>query len=428
MGGLRTDEARAVVAALLQAMGDYSVDNRGDVGSWVREAAMDGAVKVCAMLGKSGKDVLTPELVAGVVGMLVQNASEKMDRVQPRPMQNASEKMDRVRAAAGVALTALLRADVPHVPERALLEKVVLGAKVAAGEKVAGSAKVAAPGAEGGVGVSAEEGAGGGEVDWAAPSVAFPRMAVLLEKDCFRASVLAGLVISIGGLSESVVRHSWASVQKLFRDTPRPEELSALLARQLIALLASSAAQDRVMIPAFKTAHLLLSNGCFDALDPSRPEEGGGSPLPIALLLLVQAELRGCKDVVKLESGASVIAALLQYDAPSVREPCLQTLLALLCHRFPKVRRRAGEELYMQVLTHPGIVPETEGESGEEVVTLLSETDWSDEVGARGRPGGPSHHRPCAHRAAEQGLAWRWDVQGSRQGDALLVKSRLRVA
>jgi len=34
-----------------QAMGDYSVDNRGDVGSWVREAAMDGAVKVIVSLG-----------------------------------------------------------------------------------------------------------------------------------------------------------------------------------------------------------------------------------------------------------------------------------------------------------------------------------------------------------------------------------------
>ena len=67
----------------------------------------------------------------------------------------------------------------PHVPERALLEKVVLGAKVVLGEKV----EVAAPalGAEGGGGGGAE-GAGGGEVDWAAPSVAFPRMALLLEK------------------------------------------------------------------------------------------------------------------------------------------------------------------------------------------------------------------------------------------------------
>jgi hypothetical protein len=30
-----------VFAALLAALDDYSVDNRGDVGSWVREAALN---------------------------------------------------------------------------------------------------------------------------------------------------------------------------------------------------------------------------------------------------------------------------------------------------------------------------------------------------------------------------------------------------
>ena len=31
-----------VMPSLFQALDDYSVDNRGDVGSWVREAAMEG--------------------------------------------------------------------------------------------------------------------------------------------------------------------------------------------------------------------------------------------------------------------------------------------------------------------------------------------------------------------------------------------------
>jgi hypothetical protein len=150
-------------------------------------------------------------------------------------------------------------------------------------------------------------------------------------------------------------------------------------------LLAESTSCDRVVVPAFKTLHLLLSCGALDVLDPVRGSESGDAPLPVTLLELVQAELRGCKDVVKLESGAAVIAALLQYDTPAVREPSLQTLLALLCHRFPKVRRRCGEELYMQALTHPGVVPDAgagAGDAGEEqeVFALLSETDWSAEV------------------------------------------------
>lgn len=39
-----------------------------------------------------------------------------------------------------------------------------------------------------------------------------------------------------------------------------------------------------------------------------------------------------------------------------------------------QVRRRAAEELYMQVLTHEGIVRE---EGVEEVMRVLPETDWT---------------------------------------------------
>jgi hypothetical protein len=35
-----------VVGALLACLKDYSTDNRGDVGSWVREAAMQGLAQV----------------------------------------------------------------------------------------------------------------------------------------------------------------------------------------------------------------------------------------------------------------------------------------------------------------------------------------------------------------------------------------------
>lgn len=38
-----------VVQALFRALDDYAVDNRGDVGSWVREAAMD-ALERCTFI------------------------------------------------------------------------------------------------------------------------------------------------------------------------------------------------------------------------------------------------------------------------------------------------------------------------------------------------------------------------------------------
>ena len=44
-----------------------------------------------------------------------------------------------------------------------------------------------------------------------------------------------------------------------------------------------------------------------------------------------------------------LVLALLQFPQAQVRVPALQTLLSFLCHKYPRVRRRAAEELYMQV-------------------------------------------------------------------------------
>ena len=42
-----------VMEALFEALDDYAVDNRGDVGSWVREAAIVGLEECIVLLYKS---------------------------------------------------------------------------------------------------------------------------------------------------------------------------------------------------------------------------------------------------------------------------------------------------------------------------------------------------------------------------------------
>jgi hypothetical protein len=118
-----------VMEHLLAALDDYATDNRGDVGSWVREAAMESIEKVTYLLchvaedehshvaveaklddvGPSGRGsngeiadgsentasssgingvsahceiVFTPDLAARVVGGLAKQAAEKIDRVR----------------------------------------------------------------------------------------------------------------------------------------------------------------------------------------------------------------------------------------------------------------------------------------------------------------------------------------------------------
>jgi hypothetical protein len=52
-------KGKEVFDALLAALDDYSVDNRGDVGSWVREAALSAVTKWTLRLA----EVTTVEMI-----------------------------------------------------------------------------------------------------------------------------------------------------------------------------------------------------------------------------------------------------------------------------------------------------------------------------------------------------------------------------
>jgi hypothetical protein len=74
---LSKDAIKQIFSTLMDAMRDYSTDKRGDVGSWVREAAMIAAEKITVALyavdvqSQSGITILivTMELIICVFQM-----------------------------------------------------------------------------------------------------------------------------------------------------------------------------------------------------------------------------------------------------------------------------------------------------------------------------------------------------------------------
>ena len=134
-----------VMKVLINALDDYAVDNRGDVGSWVREAAMDG-LKRCSFLlcmRSSGGGNLTQVATTNCS----QSISGETERRQTAPddvgsffdeeiaiqvvgglAKQAVEKIDRVRDVAGRTLQHLLHSEqvfVEHVPHRTALEQII---------------------------------------------------------------------------------------------------------------------------------------------------------------------------------------------------------------------------------------------------------------------------------------------------------------
>lgn len=129
-----------VMMSLFKALDDYSVDNRGDVGSWVREAAMDGLEKCTYILCK--RDSM------GFLGK--SQAVDSVSKMPNRDVENnqsqllvdanlattlvggvakqAVEKMDKLREVAAKVLQRILHNKmffIPCIPYREKLEEVV---------------------------------------------------------------------------------------------------------------------------------------------------------------------------------------------------------------------------------------------------------------------------------------------------------------
>lgn len=125
-----------VMDSLFKALDDYSTDNRGDVGSWVREAAMDGLERCTYVLCK--KDSSNQEKTTSLQLEKIDNSSDNQfisyfdtslaNNLIGGIVKQAVEKMDKLRESAARVLQRLLYNKtifVPHIPDREILEHIV---------------------------------------------------------------------------------------------------------------------------------------------------------------------------------------------------------------------------------------------------------------------------------------------------------------
>lgn len=130
-----------VMASLFKALNDYSVDNRGDVGSWVREAAMDGLEMCTYILCKrdSMSSTTKPQGVESI-SELPNSFTEERNKTNSLfdanlatdlvsgIIKQAVEKMDKLREAAAKVLQRILYNKtifVPFIPYREKLEEII---------------------------------------------------------------------------------------------------------------------------------------------------------------------------------------------------------------------------------------------------------------------------------------------------------------
>uniref|UniRef100_A0A8C6RHM6 Tubulin-specific chaperone D n=1 Tax=Nannospalax galili TaxID=1026970 RepID=A0A8C6RHM6_NANGA len=317
-----------VYAALLNSMSDYTTDSRGDVGAWVREAAMTSLMDLTLLLART-----EPMLIEAHI----------CERIMCCVAQQASEKIDRFRAHAAHVFLTLLHFDsppIPHVPHRRELESLFPRSDVAS-------------------------------VNWNAPSQAFPLITQLLGLPTYRYHVLLGLAVSVGGLTESTVRHSTQSLFEYMKGIQKDAQALESFSGTLLQVFEDNLLNDRVSVSLLKTLDQILANGCFDIFTTEE-----NHPFCVKLLALCKEEIKKSKDIQKLQSSIAVLCGMVQFHG-DVRKKVLLQLFLLLGHPFPVIRKTAASQVYEMVLTYSDVA---DADVLDEVMSVLSDTAWDTEL------------------------------------------------
>ncbi|KAI5017455.1 hypothetical protein ZWY2020_042343 [Hordeum vulgare] len=339
-----------------RALDDYAVDNRGDVGSWVREAAMDALERCTFILCKrdavavraapAAEDESEPsDMDANAISITYQlfDSAIVQDLVAGIAKQ-AVEKIDKIREIAVRALQRILYNQeqfVPSIPYRKLLEEIIPN---------------------------------NSDLEWAVPTVSYPRLVKILQASCYSKPVLSGLVISTGGLQESLRKASTSALVGYLQDSSiniddEGKSREYLLSRDILWVLQRYQKCDRVITPTLKTIETLLSKQVF------LNKEGHGD-FYSELINLLGPELKGSKDFTKLCAGLSILGYISsQLDGTGTK--AFSQLLVFLGHRYPKIRKAAADQVYLVLLQNDSLISAEDMDKAQEV---LAETCWEGDV------------------------------------------------
>ena len=311
-----------IYSCLFEALKNYSIDSRGDIGAVVREATMQVVVSLSQQVIAQQRQLFREEWCMYMACGLIKQANEKIDRVR------------HVACSCLITLLHTSTEDTPYLPHLAELREIFPQ----------------------------------DPSELLIPTESFKVTVRAIKLDTYRKFVLAGLVISIGGVSESVIRAASSSLLEQVKDLSQDKELLDKFTIDLIEVYKDCIKQPRLIIPFLKMTDSLLTNACFEEY------EGQPGSFPDQLFTLTQSCTRRTKDVKRVLTSIDVFCGLLQFKG-LVQTKVLSHLMDVLCHpAFPRARKIAAEQLHLTLVTYEELMSP---EVVDEVSEILSDTPWN---------------------------------------------------
>ncbi|TCD65493.1 hypothetical protein EIP91_002577 [Steccherinum ochraceum] len=325
-----------MIDSLQVGLEDYTTDERGDVGSWIRMVCIKGLADVSVILLANGQHIpalesyLPPAKFHTAIGGI---------------LKQGVERLDNVRQQAGQQLLRILELQLLNLPgkERWAVEGGSLMHRLF---------------------LNGEENIGWHEGTWL-----FPKAVQLLEIKEYRRQLLSGLVLSVSSRTDSTQRPVSTSLVNFAKSLPPRETADAgyssqTLAEDLIAHCSQNLTANGIVIPVLQTFNVLLEGDAFEALH----EHPSGSQSLRTLFSIASRNIPKVKNVQRISACMRILVNML--PMPALRPQCVAKLPEFLAHRYPKMRADTAEYLYLILQTKDLGIETDEAED------VILETEW----------------------------------------------------
>ncbi|KAH7885271.1 tubulin folding cofactor D C terminal-domain-containing protein [Phlebopus sp. FC_14] len=334
----RSNEFRALFDALDSGLDDYTTDERGDVGSWIRVVCIRGLTSIIG-------DILR------VSGELVEFSSflpaHRYHTIIGRILRQGVERLDNVRQIAGECLLRILNFPLP-VTQHAEDWRVK-------GERLMRELYLSE--------------SDGSSTKWSVGEWLFPRAVRMLEIPEYRKPVLTGLIMSVSTKTGST-RPASSSLVAYAHALPLCSSASEYslsdLTSDLINYAQTNLASNNIVVPVLQTFNLLLEADILARL----PESAAGARCVEILISVSSKNVSRLKSVQRIHESMKIIINLI--TLPSAAKTCLPKITEFLAHPYPRIRSAAAEYLYMVLQSR-----DLGWEPDEKVEEILLETEWS---------------------------------------------------
>ncbi|KAJ2062662.1 hypothetical protein GGI17_002270 [Coemansia sp. S146] len=343
----------AAVGALLGGLHDRTVDNRGDVGSWVRHQCL------CSLQRLFAADLRVLANVHGDRDLAL--------RLLGRILHAATEKIDRLRVSAGLLLESFLYGPCGTMSHTSGIDKLDADAVV---ERCIEELQLFIP--------NGQQNCNREGINWADSESAYAQLVYALSvseeslrKPLFEGFVVAGSAEPMGKFAVNAVATYAGALPTADKELGPGWTVDGIIA-ELTRLLLTDKQTSKLINPALIVSDQLIEQGALLAASPDMWIPLYRAVQRVAFKLRAPQRLMLC---VKLYGSLSLVS-------PDVARLVGESLLAHIGHPIPKIRQVAADQLFTMLCIN-GVVADIdeEGESSlEEIERLLSETEWMQET------------------------------------------------